>query len=206
MRVRPWTFLSTEMHPRIQELIDYLDRERQYLGEVIAEFPAAHAETKPAPDVWSAADVVHHLAIIEQRIGALIAARIAEARGAGVAPDSATDPIVPTIRVSHILDRTQRIRNPRGDPQTALPMDAAIAALDQARRDFKATLRADDLPDLSQISAPHPAFGPLNGYEWVAFTAAHTRRHADQISALAMTFTALAEGNVPPMDDSEADS
>jgi hypothetical protein len=136
---------------------------------------------------------VHHLAIIEQRIGALITSRIAEARAAGVAPDSSTDPILPKIRVSHILDRTQRIRNPRGDPQSALPLDAAIAALDQARREFKATLLADDLPDLSQISAPHPAFGPLTGYEWVAFTAAHTHRHADQISALGVTLTSPAE-------------
>jgi hypothetical protein len=34
---------------------------------------------------------------------------------------------------------------------------------------------------LSDVSAPHPALGPLNGYQWFLFLAAHEGRHTAQI-------------------------
>jgi hypothetical protein len=64
-------------------------------------------------------------------------------------------------------------------------MADGLTALDAARADLKALMRQSDLPDLGGVSAPHPAFGPMTGYEWIAFIAAHTRRHADQIRELA---------------------
>lgn len=175
------------MHPRIQELVDYLDREQAYLEKIVADFPHPYTNAKPAPEAWCAADVVHHLAIMDQRIGAALAAGMEAARANGVGPDPIHTPILPELKVAHVLDRSRKFRNPKGDPPSWLPMDRAVDALRAARRDFKAAITADDLPDLSKVSVPHPAFGALNGYEWVAFTAAHTHRHADQIQEIRAT-------------------
>jgi hypothetical protein len=35
------------------------------------------------------------------------------------------------------------------------------------------------------VSWPHPRFGPLTGYQWIAFSGAHEARHAAQIREIA---------------------
>lgn len=173
------------MTPRIQELIDYLDRERAGLEAAIAMVPAARHGEKPAPDVWCVAEVVNHVALTDGRITALLSRITGEARAAGADPDTETAPILATLDVSKVLDRSTRIRNPRGDPSPDASVATGLAALDTARDALKKLLRSSDLPNLALVSAPHPAFGPLSGYQWVAFVGAHTHRHADQIRELA---------------------
>ena len=173
------------MNPRINELIEYLDRERADLDRAIASVPAARHNAKPAADVWCAAEVVNHLALIDRRITALLTKITGEAKANGAPPDAETSAVLPKIDVRRALDRTSKIRNPRADPAADCNMTDGLAALDAAREDLKALMRQPDLPDLGGVSAPHPAFGPMTGYEWIAFVAAHTHRHADQIREIA---------------------
>lgn len=168
-------------NPRINELIDYLDRERADLDRAIATVPADRHTQRPSAEAYSVAEVVNHLAITDGRITALLTKVTGEAKGHGASPDDETSPILPKIKVSHILDRTTKIRNPRADPAPGCNVQDGLVALDAARNNLKTLLRQPDLPDLGGVTAPHPAFGPLTGYEWVAFIAAHTHRHADQI-------------------------
>lgn len=169
------------MNPRVNELIEYLDRERADLERAIATVPAAKHGARPSAEAWSVAEVVNHVALIDQRIAALLTKITGEARAAGATGDTDTSPILPKIDVRRVLDRTTKIRNPRGDPAADCSVSGGIAALDTARNNLKSLLRQPDLPNLGGVSAPHPAFGPLTGYEWVAFVGAHTHRHADQI-------------------------
>lgn len=173
------------MNPRINELIEYLDRERADLDRAIESVPADRHHVKLSAESWCAAEVVNHVALTDRRVTALLTKITGEAKGNGAPPDSATAPILSKIDVTRVLDRTTKIRNPRGDPAADCNMADGLAALDAARKDLKSLLRQADLPDLGGVSAPHPAFGPLTGYEWVAFMAAHTHRHADQIRELA---------------------
>jgi hypothetical protein len=169
------------MNPRISELVDYIERERAGLGAAIGGIPASLYDRKPADDAWCIADVVHHLVVIDRRVVGLLGQAIDKARSEEVAPDDATDPILPTIDVRRVTDRTRKFRNPRGDPTGWLSVDDGLNAMDAVHADLRGLLAQRDLPSLSRISVPHPAFGPLSGYEWVAFVAAHMRRHADQI-------------------------
>lgn len=173
------------MNPRIDELIDYLDRERADLDRAIATVPADRQADRPSAEAWSVAEVVNHLALTDGRVTALLTKITGEAKGHGAPPDAETSSILPKIKVSHVLDRTTKIRNPRGDPAPDCNVRDGLVALDAARNTLKALLRQPDLPSLGAVTAPHPAFGPLTGYEWVAFMAAHTHRHADQIREIA---------------------
>jgi hypothetical protein len=172
---------DTLVNPRIGELIEYLDRERADLDRAIATVPANRHTTRPSAEAWSVAEVVNHIALTDGRITALLTKITGEARGLGASPDTETSPLLPKIKVSHVLDRTKKIRNPRGDPAPDCNVEGGLSALDAARKNLKALLHQPDLPSLGGVAAPHPAFGPMTGYEWVAFMAAHTRRHADQI-------------------------
>jgi hypothetical protein len=62
-------------------------------------------------------------------------------------------------------------------------LDAAAAwtALENAGSMMRSMLVANDGLALSSITHPHPRFGPLSVYDWVAFLGAHEVRHAEQI-------------------------
>src|SRR5260221_7348612 len=118
------------MHPRTRELIDYLDAQRAALRKAYDTVPAELRDRKPAPDRWSAANIVEHLAIVEGRIAGRFAGLIAEARASGHAAESSTDPILPTIDMTRVTDRSGRINAPDPIQPTGLAADAAWAALE----------------------------------------------------------------------------
>jgi hypothetical protein len=46
-------------------------------------------------------------------------------------------------------------------------------------------LNASDRLALGTLSMPHPLFGPLSAYHWLAFVGGHEARHAAQIREIA---------------------
>jgi hypothetical protein len=169
------------MHPRVREVHEYLDQEYRALSRVLESIPEQVTRLKPSADAWCVADVVHHLAIIDRRICDQILKASVEAWDRGVGPDPITGPILPAVDLSRVLDRSRKIRNPRGDPPESMPVGHALGDLTAVHDGFAGWLQRAEVPDLTRVSFPHPAFGPLNGYEWIAFMGAHAHRHTDQI-------------------------
>jgi hypothetical protein len=66
-----------QMHSRTRELLDYLESQRAVLRDAFEAVPPALRDRPPAPDRWSTAGVVEHLAILEQRIAGMFIAKIA---------------------------------------------------------------------------------------------------------------------------------
>jgi hypothetical protein len=171
------------MHPRVDELLKHLDHHQAEFRKAYESVPKDRRNTKPAPDRWSAANVVEHVAIVNGRVAGRFAKQIAEARAGGHAPESAHDPILPTIDLARVLDRApaNRIQAPDPIQPTGLDADAAWAALEQSNAALKDALASGDGLALGTIMAPHPLFGPLSIYQWAAFTGAHQSRHAAQL-------------------------
>jgi hypothetical protein len=68
------------MHPRIHELLTYLDAQRALLRSVVEAVPPESRDRPPAAGEWSVANILEHLAIVEQRVGAFISSMIAAAK------------------------------------------------------------------------------------------------------------------------------
>jgi len=169
------------MHPRTLELLDYLDAQRAALRAAFDAVPADARDRPPAPGQWSAAAVVEHLAIVDARIAKVLAKRIVEGRAAGVGPETSTDSVLPTIDTAMVLNRATRVTAPQVLHPTGLDANAAWAALERATVDVRASVAEGDGLALSTITHPHPLFGPLSLYYWIAFVGAHEARHAAQI-------------------------
>ena len=169
------------MHPRIREVSEYLDAQRAVLRETFEAVPPEDRDRPPAPGGWSAAGVIEHLAILEQRIATLLAGKIAAARADGLPPETSSDPVLPTINVAAVLDRSRRVETPSIGAPTGLSAEAAWAALERSRLSLREALHAGDGFALGTITHPHPLFGPLSAYQWFAFMGAHEARHAAQI-------------------------
>ena len=152
------------MHPRTEELLRHLDTQHERLRAAVDSIPRPRRDVKPSPDRWSVAEVLEHLSIVETRIERVFSKRLAEARVAGLGPERASSPVVGTIDMDRLLDRTRRIT-------------ATEAALPTGKLD------ADGLA-LSDVSHPHPVLGPINLYQWIAFVGGHEARHAAQVIEL----------------------
>jgi hypothetical protein len=60
---------------------------------------------------------------------------------------------------------------------------SALAAFQQ-RRELTLEYLKSSTDDLRAHTMPHPAFGVLDGYQWLLFLPAHTERHALQIAEI----------------------
>src|SRR6266850_7286303 len=170
------------MHPRTQELLEYLDAQRAALRAAFDAVPPDVRNRPPAPGRWSVAAVIEHLAIVDGRIAKLIAKRVAEAREAGIGPETSTDPILPAIDTARVLNRATRVAAPEMVRPTGLvDADAAWAALERSTAAVRQAMAEADGLALCDVMHPHPLFGPLSLYYWIAFVGAHEARHAAQI-------------------------
>ena len=167
------------MHPRLTELLNYVDRETANLRDVYESVPPDRRNVRTDPARWSPAEIVKHLAIVDQRIAQRLSALIEEARA--LPPETDESPSLPAPLIARVLDRSGRFKTSQaGEPVDADP-ERVWDELMAARRSLVDIVSKADGLALSQVSAPHPALGTFTGYEWIAFVGAHAGRHAAQI-------------------------
>jgi len=166
------------MHPRLTELLGYVRAQTDDLRKAYDAVPPERRAARPEPDRWSPDEIVHHLVIVDRRINQRLKALIEEA--SALPADTEDSPSLSTIaeRVS-VRDRrfnTSEASEPRDTDPSRIWDDLAAA-----RRELEEVVAAGDGLALGKVFAPHPALGPLCGYDWLAFVGAHAARHADQI-------------------------
>ena len=179
------------MHPRIEEVLNYLDAERSTLREAVELVSAELRDQSPGPDRWSVAQVLQHLAIIEKRIAMGMTKWIADARASGLGPEIETSSILNSLPLQLIADRSQ----PRSAPEEVRPRgdsDATSAwtALEQTRAALRAAILAGDGLALSEVVQAHPVLGPINLYQWALFVGSHETRHTGQVREIAAQMNA----------------
>jgi hypothetical protein len=170
------------MHPRTHELLDYLGRQRADLRAAFEAVPPSLRDRAPAPGSWSTAAVIEHLAMVGQLVAQRLTTNVASAHPG---PEAATDPILPQVNVSRVLNRDTKVNAPDLIQPTGLKADAAWAAIEKSGATLIDALKATDGLALGGVSWPHPMFGPLTAYQWIAFHGAHEARHAAQIREIA---------------------
>ena len=175
------------MHPRTNELLDYIDSQHEHLRSTYESVPADQRDRRSSPSSWSVNDVVCHLAILEARLAGVLAKLLSEARTTGLRAETDTSPLLSTIDVTPVLDRNAKITAPdRVDP-TKTGDALGWSDYERAHSAMREVLVANDGFALNDVLHPHPVFGPLGGYQWFAFTGAHAARHAAQIREIAAT-------------------
>ena len=161
------------------------DRER--LREAVDRVPAAARDTRPAPERWSVAEVLEHLALVEGRVGALFGLLLADAPKLADADGVATE-----LDRANLRNRDRRIEAPEAiQPTGTVSAGAAMATLEQTRQQLLALLDRieSERVDLSKVSRQHPVLGPLDGYQWIQAVGGHEERHTMQIVEIASTLS-----------------
>lgn len=175
------------MHPRTDEMLRHLDANRVDLRAAVDGVPPQLHDTQPGPDRWSVAQVLEHLARVEEQLTRLLSMRLSE-QAATLEP--AADSSIRT-RLDHgrIVDRTHRVTaGERVVPRGKMDSAAALAALDASRAKLRDLVIAYDGVAIDSVTAPHPVLGVIDGYQWFLFIGSHEGRHAEQIREIGMAF------------------
>ncbi|HTR77939.1 MAG TPA: DinB family protein [Gemmatimonadaceae bacterium] len=169
------------MHPRVAELFDYLDQQLAVVRAAYDAVPAEERDRPPAGGGWSPAQILSHLVLIERRVSGVFATVIAKARESGLPAERESSPILPAIDLQPVKNRGRKLTAP--EPVDPRPGNQTFSWADYeaARAGVKAAVLTGDGLALGEVKHPHPVFGPLTMYEWVAFVGAHSARHAAQM-------------------------
>jgi uncharacterized damage-inducible protein DinB len=181
------------MHPRLEEVLNYLDSERTELFEAVELVPTELRDQPPGPGRWSVAQVLQHLVIIEKRIGTGTTKWVGEAVAGGLGPELETSSVLNSLDLEMIADRSSR----RNAPEEVRPngdLDAASAwtALEQTRAALRAGVLPGDGLALAEVIQTHPVLGPINLYQWLLFVGSHEVRHTAQVREIAAELNAGA--------------
>jgi hypothetical protein len=119
----------------------------------------AELDTRPAPDEWTAREVVHHLADSETMSSIRLRKLLAED--------------APTIHAYDEVEWAQRLHYDR-------PIERSLATLEAVRAGNAELLEQLALGQWSR-EGTHTESGPYGVETWLSIYAAHAHDHADQI-------------------------
>jgi hypothetical protein len=108
----------------------------------------------------------------------------AKALADGVPVDTGTTSVLHSLDTIRVTDRTEghRIVAPeRLRPAPEAKLAPSWESLQQVRERTHRAVATIDGRDIGTVSAPHPVFGPINGYQWVLFIGQHEERHLEQL-------------------------
>jgi DinB superfamily len=135
----------------------------------------------PAPDCWSAAEVVAHVVIIEETT----------IFGMKRLLRSTPKPLRKRFHVPLAIAtwRGRKVRTPIPlDPQRVRDKQESLAGLAATREATVAFIESTRGTDISLYHYQHPFLGSLNMYDWFRTIGYHEMRHAKQIRELVETF------------------
>jgi hypothetical protein len=170
------------MHPNLEEIKADLARVRAQLTTLVEQTPAAKFEHHPKSGGWTGTGIIQHLGKVEGSATKLLEGLFAKALADGMALETKTVSWVGTIARFNVQDRTRKINAPeRLYPEAAPDLTASWESLQAVRGRLHRAMESVDGRDLTVVSHPHPIFGPLNGYEWIAMVGQHEERHLTQL-------------------------
>ena len=169
----------------VGEIFDEIDGARARLLRAVETLSEEHQSFRPSADRWSAAQLCEHLATVEGNVVGLLTRLLdkSEESGAARADGAGFEP----VSIEEFVERSRGVKYEapeRLQPGDSTPLHVSLAALASSRAALHGLRPRLERADGHSARFPHPAWGPLNLYQWLLFVGAHEGRHLAQIEAL----------------------
>ena len=167
--------LTAEQRKAITE---ELERSRATLLSAARGLSSAQFTWKPAPDRWSVAETLEHVALVEGlmqgRLNRMSGAEASDEAAERVRPKSET--LVQVVRNRQTKRNAPGPAQPQGAFTTFEAFEEHFIPLRQISISF---VQTTDAP-LHAVTQVHPALGELSGHQWLCLLSAHCDRHTEQ--------------------------
>lgn len=182
-----------EAPKRITQLLSYLDSSRASLVATVRNANPSLCRVRPRDGVWSVAEVLGHLVLVEEGVAALMVKSVNWARSHGIAPATSDDSVMENIERLRLADPAVKMQAPDFVvPREEKSVEESLSALKRSRETMRGALVAGSDLDLTAVTRPHRLFGEINLYQWALFVADHEDRHRKQIEATVVEVAGLA--------------
>jgi hypothetical protein len=132
------------------------------------------------------AEIVEHLSVVEGRVARMLGVMLTKlGPEAARAEGSHFEPVSITEFVER--SRTEKYTAPEEIRPKGEPLSDSLARLRDSRAALRDLRERAERVDGTRARFPHPVWGPLDLYQWLAFVGAHEKRHLYQIEALKQT-------------------
>jgi DinB superfamily len=169
----------------VAEIFEAMDETRERVSSKVGGLTPTQAEFRATPEAWSIAQIVEHLSIMEDRLSRLFTMMVKKTESAG-APAREGQSFRP-VSLEHIVERSLKekynapeVVHPSGD----VPVQDSLARMRRSREALRELRPKLETIDLSGATYPHPAFGPLDLYQWLVMIGMHEDRHLRQIESI----------------------
>ena len=170
----------------VPQIFEVIDETREKIYRRVEGLSDEQATARANADAWTAAEIIEHLALIEGRLLQMMKMMLTKAESAGAGSKDA--PIeIESFSLDKYIERSlnEKYTAPEAvRPSGQATLTDSLAKLKRSREELKALRPRIEATDLSNVTYPHPAFGPLNFYRWLAFIGIHEERHLRQAEKL----------------------
>ena len=174
----------------VEDIYRAIDEVRARLVARVESLDEEAQNFRPEESAWTVAEIVEHLSVLEHKLSQLMTMMVgkvesvAAAAGGGAAPGGAH------FKPFSLDEHAARARGEKYvapeeiRPRGGVALPDSLARLRESRAALAALRPRIERADFAAATYPHPAFGPLNLYQWLAFIGLHEQRHLAQIERL----------------------
>jgi hypothetical protein len=159
-----------------EKAMKYLETTKKNIEDATKGLSDAQWNFKPAPDRWSVAECLEHIAATEDRIQEMVIAQVMKAPAAPDRDVVKVDAMVMTM----IPDRSHKAQA----PEELKPTNRFGGPSGSLKHFEESRAKTEDIlktPDLRAHAVDSPMGVKLDAYEWILFMGAHSERHTKQI-------------------------
>jgi len=157
--------------------VQYLEQTRDGVVASVKGLSDAQLKFKAAPDRWSVAETLEHIAKAEDFIFQNVTDKIMKAPAGPAGRDTVK---IDAMVLAMIPDRSHKAQAP--PPLVPTSSWTPAESLDHFLKSRAKTIAfLESTPDLREHVVDSPLGQPLDAYEWLLFIAAHSERHTKQI-------------------------
>ncbi len=167
----------------IADILSANEASHDRLLQSVAGIGASQEAFRPRDEQWTIGDIVEHLAIVNHGFLRITGKLLKEAEEAGTPAPAGLD--LGSTALDAEGNQPPKFQAPEQvRPRGGQALAGSLPRLQETLAGFRELQPRLEAVDLSAPVFPHPAFGPLNAYQWMILLAEHQDRHRLQIEAL----------------------
>ena len=171
-------------YQNISEIYEANDKIREKLKKTVSGLNDEQANFLPEEDgegKWTIANIVEHIAIVQEGMARISAKLLSEAQNRGGQSDGKAKISEDFVKnalesLDKKLEAPERVR-----PSGKVSIAESLAKMEETRQKLVDLRPLFESVECSDFKFPHPFLGDLTAHEWLALVGGHEIRHIRQI-------------------------
>ncbi len=157
------------------------DKIREKTKQLVASLTSEQTASLPDGEKWTIAEIIEHIAIVQDGMTKISAKLLTQAQAAGQASDGAAR-LSENFAAKAAEAQTLKFEAPdRVRPTGNQSVEDSLKKMDEARDELEKLRPLFESVECSDYKFPHPFMGELTAHEWLALVGGHEARHLRQI-------------------------